>query len=247
MLTFANVINPCIMDVKKNVRDPHKMMDEQELAPSRDMPARRREPVQKRSRERYERMLAAATEIIAEMGSHAMRMSDVAARADVAIGSLYQYFPDKAAIIRVLAERSHAECRRCIVERLAGVDTVEAFREGFREVFAQYLEMFRAEPVMRDIWSALQAEKSLAAVEMAESRMSGRVLAEILARLRPNADRGELEESAFLVMYLGETAIRLASSQNDEEGRRTTEAYSRMALGELLGEGNSGEGNPGRP
>jgi len=207
------------------------------LVTAQELPAQRREPVQKRSRERYERMLASATEIIAEMGSHSMRMSDVAARAEVAIGSLYQYFPDKAAIIRVLAERSHAECRRCIVERLAGVETIEEFRVGFREIFEEYLDMFRAEPVMRDIWSALQAEKSLAAVEMAESRASGRVVADILARLRPDADRRELEESAFLVMYLGETAVRLASSQNEEDGRRTTQAYSRMALHEMVDEG----------
>lgn len=38
-------------------------------------------------------------------------------------------------------------------------------------------------------------------------------------------------------MYLGETAIRLASSQNEEDGRQTTQAYSRMALRELLDEG----------
>ena len=234
---FANVINPRIISVKQKVRNPHIMDMDRELVTAQELPAQRREPVQKRSRERYERMLASATEIIAEMGSHAMRMSDVASRAEVAIGSLYQYFPDKAAIIRVLAERSHAECRRCIVERLAGVETVEEFRVGFREIFDQYLDMFRAEPVMRDIWSALQAEKSLAAVEMAESRASGRVVADILARLRPDADRQDLEESAFLVMYLGETAIRLASSQNEEEGRRTTQAYSRMALRELLDEG----------
>lgn len=211
------------------------MNTDHEVMAAQDVPARR-EPVQKRSRARYERMLASAAEIIAEMGSHAMRMSDVAARAQVAIGSLYQYFPDKAAIIRVLAERSHAECRRCIVERLAGVETVEEFRVGFVELFDGYLNMFRAEPVMRDIWSALQAEKSLAAVEMGESRASGRVVADILARLRPDAERSELEESAFLVMYLGETAIRLASSQSEAEGRRTTRAYSRMALRELLDE-----------
>lgn len=238
---FANVINPRIIGVKQKVRMARIMDMDLGLATERDLPAQRREPVQKRSRERYERMLASATEIIAEMGSHAMRMSDVAARAEVAIGSLYQYFPDKAAIIRVLAERSHAECRRCIVERLADVKNVEEFRDGFREIFEQYLEMFRAEPVMRDIWSALQAEKSLAAVELAESRMSGRVVADILARLRPDADRRDLEESAFLVMYLGETAIRLASSQGDEEGRRTTQAYSRMALRELLGDGTAGK------
>jgi AcrR family transcriptional regulator len=36
-------------------------------------------------------------------------MSEVAELAGISIGSLYQYFPDKSAIIRTLAERYNAE------------------------------------------------------------------------------------------------------------------------------------------
>ncbi|TKB29290.1 MAG: helix-turn-helix transcriptional regulator, partial [Mesorhizobium sp.] len=50
----------------------------------------RRAPTQQRSRERVERMLAAAAALIAEQGSDAMRMGEVAERAGVSIGSLYQ-------------------------------------------------------------------------------------------------------------------------------------------------------------
>ncbi|RUU02593.1 TetR family transcriptional regulator, partial [Mesorhizobium sp. USDA-HM6] len=46
----------------------------------------RRAPTQQRSRERVERMLAAASALIAEQGSDAMRMGEVAERAGVSIG-----------------------------------------------------------------------------------------------------------------------------------------------------------------
>ena len=49
--------------------------------------------------------LSCASTLIEKSGSDAMRMSDVAEMAGISIGSLYQYFPDKGAIIRTLAER----------------------------------------------------------------------------------------------------------------------------------------------
>ena len=46
---------------------------------------------------------------MAEKGSEAFRMSDIVERTGVAFGSLYQYFPDKTAIIGTLAERYNAD------------------------------------------------------------------------------------------------------------------------------------------
>ena len=82
--------------------------------------ALRRQPNQRRSRERVERILDCATKLIGEVGSDAMRMSELARRAGMSIGALYQYFPDKAAILRTLAERYNAAGRQCIAEGLAG-------------------------------------------------------------------------------------------------------------------------------
>src|SRR6187200_3383987 len=80
-----------------------------------------RMPTQQRSRERVERMLAAATALIAEQGSDALRMSEVAERAGVSIGSLYQFFPDKSAIVGTLVERYNEAGRRCIADGMADV------------------------------------------------------------------------------------------------------------------------------
>jgi len=196
----------------------------------------RRAPSQRRSRERVERILAVATELIAARGSDALRMAEVAAKAEISIGSLYQYFPDKAAIIRALAERYSAEGRACIEEGLREVRDAAGLRRAFGALVDTYYGLFLAEPVMRDIWSGLQADKGLREIDLEDSRINGRVLADVLARIDPEADRADLFTRAFLVMQLGEATMRLAVSVGRDEGDALVEAYKRMALRELAPE-----------
>ena len=195
--------------------------------------ALRREPNQRRSRERVERILAAASALIAEKGSDAMRMGEVAAKADVSIGSLYQYFPDKAAIIRRLAERYNAAGRACIQAALATPRSMKELRAAFMGLVDTYYALFLAGPVMRDIWSGTQADKALREIELADSRANGAILAGALARLRPGIDRAVLAASAFLIMQLGEATMRLAISVERAEGDALVAAYKRLVDREL--------------
>lgn len=199
-----------------------------------DLAGLRRAPSQKRSRERVERMLAAASDVIAEQGSDAMRMGEVAERAGVSIGSLYQYFPDKGSIIRTLADRYNTLGRDCIEAELADVSDAEGFRAAFGGLIDTYYELFLAEPVMRDIWSGTQADKQLRDIDIVYGRVNGEILARALKRVRPDVDRAEADRTAFLVMSLGEAAMRLAISVGREEGDGLVEAYKQMVLRELL-------------
>jgi AcrR family transcriptional regulator len=191
-------------------------------------------PTQQRSVERVERILSCASALIADRGSDQMKMSEVAEAAGISIGSLYQYFPDKSAIIYTLAERYNEASRACIAEALRNVRDLAELREAFSGLVDQYYGIFLAEPVMRDIWSATQADKGLQQIELAESRAAGKLLADILARLRPRADRSEIESSAFLVWHFGEATMRLAISVDRAEGDAIVAAYKRMAIRELI-------------
>lgn len=199
-----------------------------------DLTRMRRAPSQQRSRERVERMLTAASALIAEQGSDAMKMGEVAKRAGVSIGSLYQYFPDKGAVIRTLAERYNARGRECIETELAGVKDRAGLRKAFGGLIDTYYNLFLTEPVMRDIWSGTQADKELRDIELADSRANGAVLARMLRRLQPTADPAELDRIAFLVISLGEATMRLAISVGREEGHALVAGYKRMVLRELL-------------
>lgn len=190
----------------------------------------RRTPNQRRSRERVAHILDCATRLIAESGAERLRMSHLARAAEISIGSLYQYFPDKHAIIRTLAEQYGAEGRACIEAGLSDVITGEDLLEAFGDLVDTYYGIFLAEPVMRDIWSGTQADTELMKLELADSRKNAAILAEALRRVGTTADREALAASSFLIMHLGEATMRLAISVDRSEGDEIVSTYKRMAL-----------------
>ncbi len=196
----------------------------------------RRTPQQQRSRDRVERILSVAKGLIERSGSDAMKMGELAEKAGISIGSLYQYFPDRAAVIAALAERYNEEGRTCIRDGLVGVADAPGLRRAFGELIDVYYGLFLAEPVMRDIWSGTQADKSLQQIDLADSRENGALLAAVLERIYPDTDPAALANRAMLVMHLGNATMRLAISVGREEGDVFVANYKRMALNDLLGD-----------
>ena len=66
----------------------------------------RRRPVQRRSAERYERILNVCAELLDEVGFAGLTTTAVARRAEVPIGTVYQFFADKSALVHALAARN---------------------------------------------------------------------------------------------------------------------------------------------
>jgi AcrR family transcriptional regulator len=64
----------------------------------------RRQPTQKRGKERVEKILLAAADVFLAIGYSAATTQQIAERAKAAIGSIYQFFPDKLAIFHALEE-----------------------------------------------------------------------------------------------------------------------------------------------
>lgn len=111
-------------------------------APRSKSASMRRLPKQKRSRERVERILDAAAFVFAEVGYEAATTHAIAARAATAIGSLYQFFPDKLAIFHALEER-HMEQVIAINARLLPQIAqlpLEQMIQQMVETFAVYFE-----------------------------------------------------------------------------------------------------------
>ena len=69
--------------------------------PPRRIPqiASRKDPQQARSTELVAAILQAAIQVLAKEGAHRFTTARVAAKAGVSVGSVYQYFPNKAAIL----------------------------------------------------------------------------------------------------------------------------------------------------
>ncbi|MGW8881693.1 TetR family transcriptional regulator [Streptomyces mirabilis] len=78
----------------------------------------RRLPVQKRSAERFERLLDACAEVLDEVGYAGLTTKEVARRAEVPIGTLYQFFSDREGLIGALAARNLESFLGRVTDRL---------------------------------------------------------------------------------------------------------------------------------
>lgn len=185
-------------------------------------------PAQQRSRERFERILACATEIMAEKGSEAFRMSDIVARSGVAFGSLYQYFPDKAAIIGTLAERHNAIGRECVRRDLAAVTAGRDLHPALCRIVDSYYEMFIREPVMRDIWQATQADRALQKLDADDMAALSGLLSDAVRRVAPGMPAATLAIFSALTMTLIAAAVRHAITLPPKKARQALAQFKTL-------------------
>jgi AcrR family transcriptional regulator len=123
---------------------------QQEAGPMAAVHPLRRAPMQRRSAERVQRMLDAAQELVAEHGYDAVTTTLIAERADVSIGSLYQFFPDKQAVVRAVALRNLER----FTQRMEALDERGEFHDWWSfvsSVLDEYVAMHHEVPGFRVI------------------------------------------------------------------------------------------------
>ncbi len=74
------------------LENPQSLEEPQELLP-------RKRPTQERSQRKFDALLAASRELLTDVGFESFTCEEVAARADVPIGTLYQFFANKYVIV----------------------------------------------------------------------------------------------------------------------------------------------------
>jgi AcrR family transcriptional regulator len=109
----------------------------------------RRQPQQKRGQQRVEKILLAAAEVFAEAGFAAATIQQIADRASTAVGSIYQFFPDKLAIFNdIFAE--HLRRTECIEADFFAQKIDRPLDRGISEYIDAYAIYFE-EPIPRCI------------------------------------------------------------------------------------------------
>lgn len=90
-------------------------------------------------------MLDSCAELIDEVGYDALTTTLIAKRAGVAVGSLYQFFPDKRAVVQALTQRNFEHFMQVVGERLGSIDTTHWWNV-VDTLLDVYLQMHRELP-----------------------------------------------------------------------------------------------------
>jgi AcrR family transcriptional regulator len=164
----------------------------------------RRVPVQGRSLARVHRMLDACAELVEEVGYDGLTTTLLAERAGVAIGSVYQFFPDKRAIVQALTMRNV----EAYVERLSKRISDGALDKWWDAVDAamdEFIEMNRTVPGFRTLHFGDVVDLYL----LDEERDNNAVIVEQLGKLLNT--RFNLPEEPRLTFALG-MAVEMADA-----------------------------------
>jgi AcrR family transcriptional regulator/ribosomal protein L37AE/L43A len=111
----------------------------------------RRQPKQKRGEKRVEKILDAAAAVFDEVGYDAATTHQIAARAGTAIGSLYQFFPNKVAIFNAM-ELRHVERVKVMWAQINTPEVVQLPLRSMIEILAGAVAELFENPVSRVVF-----------------------------------------------------------------------------------------------
>jgi AcrR family transcriptional regulator len=106
----------------------------------------RKEPRQARSVATVESILAAAARVLAGESLAGFNTNRVAEVAGVSVGSLYQYFPNKAALVAALIEREHEQLARALEAAVEAAAT-RSLDDGLHALARLAIEQQYRDPV----------------------------------------------------------------------------------------------------
>jgi AcrR family transcriptional regulator len=98
----------------------------------------RRLPTQERAQRTVETLFSATAQIVEAEGAQALTTNKIAAKAGFSIGTLYQYFPSKEAIVQAMVERERAHLMQVLDQLLTQAQ--ESVRDP-REVLHDYMQL----------------------------------------------------------------------------------------------------------
>jgi AcrR family transcriptional regulator len=111
----------------------------------------RKSPTQARAGHTVDAILEAAAQILQSDGEEKLNTNRIAERAGFSIGTLYQYFADKDAIIAALAERERDKVLASVVKALGSFESGDAqsvIREIVRTMIGSFSKRRRARRIV---------------------------------------------------------------------------------------------------
>ncbi len=172
----------------------------------------RRQPVQDRAQRTIETIFQATAQIVASEGESALNTNKIAAKAGFSIGTLYQYFPTKEAILIAMIARE----RRRVLDQLGSIlDEAVKNQRSAQEIVETLIHL------------------------LVESFASGHKLQRAMIRLAWQVDHLDAitqalrEASETLSMYLARMAARDLSGLHFRTSPATMFVLTRAVMGAI--------------
>jgi AcrR family transcriptional regulator len=193
----------------------------------------RRRPVQERSADTVEQILAAASKLLGGMATEEITTSLIAREAGISVGGLYRFFPDKQSIIDAVAVRHMNDFKAALLGRVARLALADGptFLSRIIDAYVTFLDQrpdFRSIALGRHV--SAQARKSQAEPDSGPAALVRWFLMKRLG-VKKSAD---LDLKLRVLIETGERLIAYAYTQETAAERRRVIAEMKLMLSNYL-------------
>jgi AcrR family transcriptional regulator len=197
----------------------------------------RRQPRQQRSRARVRDILEAADSILSAEGFEALAVRRIAQVAGVPVGSIYQFFPDKAAVVDALAGM-YIEQFDAAIEQLVARSAAEAWQDPVGTLVDAFAALYRANPGYVALWSGRHLSPELARADEANNAAIADGVRRILLQQVPLHDGADLKRQARIAVVVADSLLQFAfreGASGDEEVLDELKTLLRLYLARIAG------------
>ena len=192
------------------------------MSPENNM---RRFPQQARGQRRVTIILDAASEVFSEIGYEAATTNAIAIRANTSIGSLYQFFPNKFAILDALAQRFRAQLDETLKLDFSSITSVQEPLTALIDVVTRYYTDY---PAFRPIFYASQSSPALTRVADETCTVLVERISKLFSVTAPRLSTPERDFYAKIIVFMMRSLIPLSLSQTVTERERIIPELKRM-------------------
>jgi AcrR family transcriptional regulator len=197
----------------------------------------RKEPRQERAQATVDAILEATAQVLKKIGYDALTTNKVAEAAGVSVGSVYQYFPGKEALLVALMLRMAEKQRVVFVASLAR-STDAPIEEAIAGVLESILAATEIDPALSAaLMNELPRAGDLGAVMAFNEENTAKPLRAYLASRRHELAVTDIDTAVFLLTHSIQPLLqRIAASRPSPQRRRAIfRELEAMVLGYLVG------------
>ncbi|MER5743214.1 TetR/AcrR family transcriptional regulator [Streptomyces sp. NPDC002225] len=187
----------------------------------------RRRPQQARSRARVEAVLAAADRILSQEGYEALTMRRIAEEAGTPVGSIYQFYSDKSAVVDALGRR-YLDAFKTAIDGLVE----RALRGGLTDpvgtMVDSYAEIFRSQEGGTALWAGRHLSPELARADEASNAYIAEGLRRIVEHLTGASGGERVERATRMVVWAANAVLHEVFSGDGDPDPETVDELKRM-------------------
>jgi AcrR family transcriptional regulator len=170
----------------------------------------RKRPRQQRSRETVDTILDATTRVLKRDGFDGLTTNSVADKAGVSIGSLYQYFPNKEAMVSALIERHIDQMNGALFAEVARVAQMP-LAAAARAIVELTIKAHAIDPALHQVLTEQVPRIGKLAKLRDLDNIIHRMIAGLLAHRRDELAIADVDLAAFVLVSAIESIVHRAA------------------------------------